>query len=239
MKRSLASALALAALPFAGPAHAAQEFAAVSLAGADTLEEWYNLNNTNYAGYGGFATHTAAWPAAIAPNSGSGDAAWNKVAGTSGYLASASTNGIYTPGEPLGSFSISDLTPLAGLETVVFQLDIEIASGSFAAPVLSYNDGAQNLTPTFAETLYTEVKTGGMGSSTRYVYAFQWDLASVGDITAFTLAWTVPAAHTITYGAQLQQSDTFTGSAIPEPSAFAALTGLCALGCAAARRRRS
>lgn len=230
--------LTASALLLSGSAHGAQEFAAISLAGSAGTEGWYDLNNANYSGYGGYATHTAAWPSAIASNLGAGDATWNKTAGTSGYLASASTNGIYTPATPLGSFTVSDLTPLAGLETIVFQLDFEMASGTFVAPVLSYNGGAQNLAPAFTETVYTEIKTGGMGASTRYVHAFQWDLVSAGPIADFTLSWTVPAAHTITYGAQLSQSDAFTGSAIPEPATGAALAGLATLALAASRRRR-
>lgn len=234
----IATILALIA-GLAGSARAAQEFASFGLAGVSTSEGWYNLNNSNYAGYGGFATSTAAWPSAIASNFGSGDAGLNKLAGTSGYLASAATNGIYTPATPLGSFTVSDATPLAGLGTVVFQLDIEIASGTFAAPVLSYNGGSQNLAADFSSTVFSEVKSGGMGASVRYVYAYQWDLVSAGTITDFSIAWTVPAAHTITYGAQLQQSDAFAGSAIPEPSSFTALAGLGVLGLAASRRRRA
>ena len=236
MQRSLvllASVLALSAT-----ARAARQFAAFTLDGVSASEGWYDLNNGAYAGYGGYATHAAAWPSAIVSNLGSGDAGFDKIAGTSGYLASAATNGIYTPGSPLGSFTVSDATPLAGLETIVFQLDIEIASGTFAAPVLSYNGGTQNLAATFSSTVFSEIKSGGMGASVRYVYAYQWDLVSAGTITDFALSWTVPAAHTITYGAQLQQSDTFAGSAIPEPSSFAALAGLGVLGCAAFRRRR-
>lgn len=234
----IATTLALIA-GLAGSARAAQEFASFGLAGASTAEGWYGLNNANYAGYGGYATATAAWPSAIASNFGSGDAGFDKIAGTSGYLASAATNGIYTPGAPLGGFTVSDATPLAGLETVVFQLDIEIASGVFTAPVLSYNGGGQTLAASFASTVFSEVKSGGMGASVRYVYAYQWDLSSAGVITDFSISWTVPAAHTITYGAQLQQSDTFAGSAIPEPSSFAALAGVCVLGLAAGRRRRA
>lgn len=232
------SRLLLPFLLLAAAAHAAQEFADFSLAGTSVSEGWYNLNSTAYSGYGTHPTSTAAWPAAIASNFGSGDAAWDKISGTSGYLGGASTNAIYTPSTPLGAFTITDSTPLAGLETIVFQLDFEMASGTFVAPVLSYNGGDQNLVADFTATLFTEVKSGGMGDSTRYVYAYQWDLVSAGTITDFTVSWTVPAAHTLTYGAQLQQSNTFSGSAIPEPSSFAAFVGLATLGLAALRRRR-
>ncbi len=235
---ALATTLALIA-GFAASAHAAQEFASFGLAGASTSEGWYDLNNSNYSGYGSYPTATAAWPAAIVSNFGSGDAGFDKVAGTSGYLGSPSTNGVYTPGTPLGGFTVSDTTALAELQTVVFQLDMEIASGTFTAPVLSYNGGAQNLVADFSATVFEEVLSGGMGSSVRTVYAYQWDLVSAGSITDFSISWTVPAAHTITYGALLQQSDSFTGSAIPEPSSFAALAGLGVLALAATRRRRA
>lgn len=236
MHRSL-HLLALA-IALCGAARAAQEFAAFTLAGVSTSEGWYDLNNGAYAGYGGYATHTNAWPAAIASNLGEGDAGLNKRAGTSGYLASAATNGIYTPATPLGAFTVSDATPLAGLATIVFQLDFEMGSGVFAAPVLSYNGGSQNLAAAFSRTVYSEAKSGGMGASNRYVHAYQWDASAFGVVDDFTISWSAPAAHTITYGAWLQQSDTFAGAAIPEPSAFAAFAGLGALVLAASRRRR-
>lgn len=231
--RLLALAIALS-----GAARAAQEFAAFTLAGVSTSEGWYDLNNSAYAGYGGYATHTNAWPAAIASNLGEGDAGLNKQTGTSGYLASAATNGIYTPATPLGAFNVSDATPLTGLATIVFQLDFEMSSGVFAAPVLSYNGGSQNLTAAFSRTVYSEAKSGGMGASNRYVHAYQWDAFTLGMVTDFTISWSAPAAHTITYGAWLQQSDVFASSAIPEPASFGALAGLGALGMATSRRRR-
>lgn len=225
-------------LALAGAARAGQAFAVFTLAGASTSEGWYDLNNGAYAGYGGYATHASAWPSAIESNLGEGDAGLNKTAGTSGYLASAATNGIYTPASPLGVFTVADATPVAGLRTVVFQLDFEMSAGVFAAPALSYNGGSQNLAPVFSGTVFSEAKTGGMGASNRYVLAYQWDLSSAGAVADLAISWSAPAAHTITYGAWLQQSDTFAGAAIPEPSAFAALAGLATLALAASRRRR-
>src|SRR5690349_21815159 len=93
--------LALPAILFAGGILTADaqvaysDFLSPSFGGTTSTDGWFDLNSTNFPGYGSFGTAFNAWPAPVGSNqSGSGDALLDKLAGTSGYIASAATNAI-------------------------------------------------------------------------------------------------------------------------------------------------
>lgn len=214
------------------------------LVGTTQYEGWEGLTNANYPSppYPGFFNFTDPWPAPIASNiSGSaGNAGFDKVAG-GGYPGSASIYNFTAT----GTYAVSNTAALAGLETVVIQLDLGEGNSFFtAAPTLSYNGGAQNLAATFVEsgpgpTAFTNPQTGNPDTTT--LFGYQWDLSTITGITDYEVAWTTDQ-HVTTFNLRLDSSDTFSGNAItavPEPAAAAALGSLVALAFALLRRRRN
>lgn len=235
---SLLPALLMIAAAPALRANYAADFIAPVLGGVTDTDGWYDLNNVNFPGYGTHGTALGAWPQPIGSNqSGSGDAGLDKVAGTSGYLTSATSNVLYVPGTPLGVFTVADGTPVAGLSTVVLQIsstgDLGVSGAS-----LSFNGGDQSLAPTHAVLLASGNVTTAFGAAERFVWAYQWDLTTGVTVSNFSITFAAPAQHTMVFGARLDQASVYSGSAIPEPSAYAALAGLGALGLVASRRRR-
>jgi len=214
----------------------------LTFGGITEYEGWEGLTAANNPGYPDFFTFTDPWPAPIAPSitGSAGNAGFNKLSG-GGYPASASIYNFTVP----GTFAVLNSNPLAGLETVALQLDLGEGNSFFVAdPVLNYNGGSQNLAADFTQsgagpTAFTNPQTGNPDTTT--LFGYQWDLSGiVGPITDYEIAWTADA-HVTTYNLQLDSSDTFSGnaiSAVPEPSAFAALVGAVALGLATCRRRR-
>jgi hypothetical protein len=210
------------------------DFVAPALSGSTSTDGWFNLNSTNYSGYGSFPGLTN-WPAPIAANqSGSGDATFDKVDGTSGYLASATTNAIYSPDETnLGTFSVLDATALGSVSNILLQVGSTGNLGGTAL-TLNYNGGTQNLAPGYAMLISSNAVSTPFGPATYYVWGYQWDVTGLG-VTSFDATWTVAAAHDLTYGARLDQSSTFM-QVVPEPSS--ALLAIAGVGLAWLRRSR-
>ena len=225
------SALTAHAVSFAG------DFIAPAFTGTTDTDGWYDLNTTNFGSRGTFGTSTLAWSAPLDSNqSGAGDATWNKLTGTSGYLTGAASNVLYSP-NTLGTFIVADPTAVTGITNVLFQISSTGDLGASAA-TLSFNGGAQALAADLTQLVFSGGVTTAFGPATQYVWAYQWNLGSIaGSITDVAVTWTTAEPHNLTFGARLDQSSVFT-AAIPEPSAFAALAGLGVLALATTRRRR-
>lgn len=207
----------------------------VGLSGTTSEDGWYNLTSANFSGYGSFPG-SGAWPSPIGSNTpGSGDAELNKTAGAAylagegiysgGYSATANTSG--------ASFLASDSTVVAGLQTVVFQIEIVQAYGydfyNNVLPTLSYNGGNQKIAADY-NAILGQYQNGTFetpdGIQPLYVtlYGLQWDLSGITTpITSVEITWTT-VQHSVIYSAQLDQSSTFT-QVVPEPSTYA-LIGL-------------
>lgn len=238
-----------------------------SLAQAAFIDPGFT-GSTSYDGFTGFNKNypgiittgnypgTAAWSAPFESNTvDSGDATLNKIAG-SGYFSSSTTPGvdyIYSTlsgaqtanpsaANKVGTFTLTDLTPVAGLETVMFQIDIsfwESVGTAFPTtalyPVLNYNGGTQNLWSNNLELLSRGPLSSEFGTGVLDTWAFQWDLTGITEpITSFSITWSV-TNHAQTYGIRLDQGSEYV-QVIPEPSTLG-LFGLGAAGLACLRRR--
>jgi hypothetical protein len=208
----------------------------VSLPGNTESSGWDNLKASNpYWSANGYPTAypgAAAWPSPVAANvAGSqGSAVFMKETGN-GYFAGSS---LYDGGGA-GIFSISDGSPIAGLSTVVFQIDAGTSIG--VLPTLSYNGGSQALVPNYfaqadGEYLTFNFQTGQ--SFPTQNRAWQWDLTGLG-IDSYEITWgSVANNHLTQYEINLATGDSFI-QAIPEPSA-AVMASIVSL--ALFRRRR-
>lgn len=215
-------------------ANARAAFLLVSLPGESSQSLWTGLTAANYPGYPTYTTSTSPWPSAITPTGGAVGPAFNKVSGL-GFPSNG--GGIYVGGltSGTGTFAVSTTSPLADLETIVFQLEIEGVGASwgsvFSALSLNYNGGSQALAANWTQEV-SAINTGTMFGqpSTRFTLAFQWDLSAVVDpITSLNLVWT-GAEHSITSNLQLNQGDTM-AQVVPEPSTwFLLLLGAGAAG---------
>ncbi|HRJ72302.1 MAG TPA: PEP-CTERM sorting domain-containing protein [Terrimicrobiaceae bacterium] len=228
---SIATALALHSAPAA--------FLVIDLPGTSAQDSWSGLTPDNYPGYPSYPTSANAWPSPIA-GSGTGGALFNKTAGL-GFPSSG--GGIYVGGmtSGTGSFTLADAAPVAGLETVVFQIDFEGVGSDWATILtglsLNYNGGSQGLSATFTEVVSAVQTSVQFGQPAyRFSLAFQWDLTAIaGPITAFDVDWTA-AEHSVTYGMQLNQGDTMV-QAVPEPSVYGMMAA-AAIAVLVWRRRR-
>ena len=215
------------------PAHAAFT---VNLPGNTETSGWDNLKNSNsYWSANGYPTSypgTAAWPAPVAANAAGsqGSAVFMKESGN-GYFSGSS---LYDAGGA-GSFAISDDAPIAGLATIVLQIDAGTSIG--VPPTLNYNGGSQALAPEFSalgdgDYLTFNFETGQ--SFPTLNRAWQWDLTGLG-VNAYEIVWgSVANNHLTQYEINLSAGDTFT-QVVPEPSAVV-LVSFCSL--ALFRRRR-
>ncbi|MEO0795706.1 MAG: PEP-CTERM sorting domain-containing protein [Verrucomicrobiota bacterium] len=201
----------------------------VALPGLSQRSSWEDLNSSNYptsSGYNSFFTNTAGWSTPISADVGS--VTFDKVAGGGGYPASTSIYNFDTP----GSFFISASSPISGLETVVFQIDMVGAISG--GPTLSYNGGAQELAADISENMSGNFAFGGSPST---INAYQWDLSAIGvTISDFTIEWD-SIAHSASFAMQLDSGNAFEGTVIPEPSTYALIFGV-ASGLLLMRRMR-
>jgi hypothetical protein len=229
---------------------------ALNLSGNTSYDGWNNLTVANYPGFPAFPG-TGNWPHPIVANTaGSGDATFNKIANGNGGGAEPAGESIYNggfsadPNVQGATFAVADSTPLANLQTVIFQLDIGEAFGydlwNGSAPLLTYTTAFGSFTQAAAfSDLLVRYDTGqsvdmpiGPGGELEPVEiyqnlrAYQFDLSGVTDpITSIEIDYTA-VQHSQIYAMQLDQSDTPYSQAafiqaVPEPStyALAALAG--------------
>ncbi len=228
----LSGVLAISAALVAPTARGA--FVNLGLPGASSQSSWSGLTATQYPGYPGYATSSAAWPAPIAATGGVEGLLLDK---TSGLGFPSNGGGIYVGGLSSGTgayqiFSGESVT-LGGLETVVFQIEIEGVGAAWTSILsglsLDYNGGTQALVPAFASEV-SAISAGEMFGepAMRFCLAFQWDLSGqLADVESFRIGWTA-AEHSMSSGFQINQGDTMV-QAIPEPTVWA----LVCLGAAA------
>ncbi len=189
------------------------------------------LSSANYAGYGTHGTSNDPWPDAIGSNTvGSGDAWFNKTSG-SGYLAGA---GAYSP-SGAGTFTIHDLTALANLQTIIFQMEVNYrgTGAEFDSTLVTLIIDGTNYSPTHATWFSQEPGTGVVLESND-IYAYQWDLTGVSGIDSFEINWNGPGNGQIT-SLELVQGANYV-QVVPEPSSLACVA--FAAGLIGLRRRR-
>lgn len=199
------------------------------LTGSISYDGWDGLTGTQYPGYGSYPG-LSPWPGPMVANeAGSGDGTFAIVSG-SGYAA---TNSLYSPSG--GTFSASDPTPLADLETIVFAMSIGDGEAPGSAPVLTVN-GTNLGEATSAWTLGESDQVIGGMDVTVSTLAYQWDLTTVASVSSFDVSFGL-GSHGTLYALQLEQSDTYTlinPVAVPEPT----MAGLLATGGVVLLRRR-
>lgn len=242
--RPLRISLTAAAL-FAGASSAFGLIGPV-LPGTTDFDGWDNLSITNpqvasttapfpFPGFPG----AAPWPTAIdsvltqgttdiADDDPTGDAGFIKTAGN-GYPASTT---IYSSPFANGTYSVSDTTPVPGLETVLFQIEIGEGSAGFldATPTLTVN--GTTAVPLFEGGVQSIVDApnpfSGPGASDATLnlatLGYQWDVSGLGPISSFDVAFTTAGTSTTIFQLQLDQGDTFAAvSGIPEPTSAVAV----------------
>lgn len=190
----------------------------ITLPGSTESSSWV-LNSTNYPSPvypAGFAGPVSAWGAAAAPTSGDSSALLNKVSGGGGFF----TSYMYTEGA-IGSFRIYDDSPLASLQTLVFQGNMSLNP----TPVLNLNGGAQSV----AATYFHQNEIPGYDD-----FTYQWDLTGVTDpITSYEILF---SGHFAATSFEIDAGSNF-AQVVPEPSAC--LLGCSALALTLIRRRRA
>ncbi|MET0261258.1 MAG: hypothetical protein ABW223_00055 [Rariglobus sp.] len=203
------------------------------LPGNSSVVEWTNLSSTSVA---------------LAPSTGSGSIAVETPGGKSGmgfysytghYSFTAATTAVFDVANVILQYS-GGWNPDYSFETYL-SFD-QTSPTTVKGPVLSYTlsgGGSGQVNATFASVLSGPVtvfvEAVGMEVAF-YDYAWQWDLSSIaGTITGVSIVTDVPV-HTSVTGVQIALGDTFASSAIPEPSAYAAIAGALILAGACMRR---
>lgn len=236
-----------------------------------TNNSWVNLSSVaangvaGVTGTGGFPG-TSAWTAPIVSQVDSSigsvggalaGAALSKVSNGTGGGPYGAGGSMYfggfasTVNNNGGTLRVTDTTPLAGLETVVFQLGFgEAWTYDFynhALPTLSYTTASGTTTGVAAsysaklEQFFNGTVAMPTGDENVYInqWGLQWDLSGVTQpITSFSIDFT-GVQHAQLYGLTLTQSDVFSQViAVPEPGTYAMmLAGLGAVGFVVRRRK--
>lgn len=203
------------------PAHA--QFYEFSFPGTSSFDGWENMNAVNFQGFGSFPG-TSAWPQAAAANApGSGDAGLMKLSGAAFFASSSLYFGsLQQVSNALGAtLRVSDATPVAGLRTVAFQIQIgEVMGYDFhlpsGVPVLKLNGSSEGLPASLAVVL-NQYQNGTFespdtGEEPIYVntWAFEWHLPEGGPVTSLAIEFG-GVTHAQIYAMRLDQSATPTG----------------------------
>lgn len=261
MTPKLNPSLALVALSLSLASAASAALTSIALPGTTQTDVWARdtastdgpLTIAGSPGRGGFPG-SAPWGSPILSPSG-GDANLLKTANGAAGGPYPAGSGLYfgsfgsVPNTNGGQLTVTEPTAIAGLSTVVFQVEIGEAWTydlyNDVLPTLSYNGGSQNLAATYS-SLFDKVYNGTIampsGEETLYIntYALQWDLASLGPITSFSISFN-GVEHATLSALQLDQGSaqapaSLLPAAVPEPTALAFLAASLAL---TGRRRRA
>lgn len=209
------------------------------LPGTTDFDGWDNLTVTNpqvaaaSPSFPSFPGSTL-WPEAIESHvAGSGDATFDKTAGF-GYPAGGS---IYSSPFDNGSYSVADSTPVAGIETVLFQIQIGAGSAGYldGTPTLTVN--GSTLVPLADSAVISSgiINDPQFGNIDLGTLAYQWDLTGLGPVTSFDVEFTTDGTSTQIYALQLDQGSDYI-AAVPEPSSLV-LLGLGSVALLIWRRR--
>jgi hypothetical protein len=225
--------------------------------GSSSSDGWKNINTATFPGFGRFPGPSA-WLNPMESNAAnSGDAQIFRAAGSGvggGPFVSGSSiyfgdsNPVHLPNVFGGTLRVSDPTPLSGLQTLVFQIQIgEVLGHDFfdptGAPGLKINGGSSMVTPLFAgvvdrfqDGFFTSPATGLPEPVYVNTWGYQWDVSTFGPISSFTIEFS-GVTHAQIYELQLDQSSQlFAAALIPEPSVWSLLLAAALAGC---MRRKS
>ncbi len=262
---------------------------AVDFGAGSKYDGWYNLSNNTTtpmtkvihgeehdlygsSGYGGFPG-SGAWPSPIdsqlQSNAGA-KATLDKVANGSGGGPYPASSGIYYGGfngDPNingGILGVNEASPLSGLGTIVFQVQIgeaftydyyDDATLGLQVPSLTLNfdgDSPVTLSADFSELIYAayngtiEMPTGPGGTMQDEdlfinLYGYQWDVSDYSDVVSFDIEFTA-VQHAQLYALQLDQSTVDYGNTsmipVPEPETWALVFGSAAFLIGIIRRKR-
>lgn len=256
MRSMRATGLSVAVMGLFVSISAHAQFIDPALPGITDFDGWDNLSITNpqilnaSPPFPTFTTGGAPWPEPIesvltqgtptaADDDPTGDAYFDKTSGF-GYPAGVS---IYSTPFGSGTFQVSDDTPVANLETIIFQVEIGEGSSGFLAGDATLTINETTLVPLFAagfDAGAPQPNPFGGGTISVPIFSYQWDLTGLGPVTSFDIDFGTAGTSTTIFALQLDQGSEFV-EVVPEASSMilAGIGSLTALGIAVRRRRRS
>lgn len=219
--------MVVAALVLTGAASRAQ-FYEFTFPGESSFDGWENLNSSTFP-YGWFPG-SAAWPGPVGSNAeGSGDADLIRVAGANGGGPFFASDSLYfggvnpTPNTLGGTLRVADATPVAGVRTIVFQIqtgeayahDFHLPSG---LPVLKLNGSTNGVVPASIAVLNRfydgEFDVDEDQSEAMFVntWGFEWHLPE-GEVTSFAIDFSA-VMHARIHRMRLDQSSAVVTSGV-------------------------
>lgn len=211
-------------------------------AGNTETAQWYDLNRSNPLlseanGYNhNYQTPNVGWAQPLADMTGTTSAGLDKVAGTDLYVAGG---GLFSFSAP-GVLFVEDTAPLAGVQTILIQLETEYVMGgpeSFVfEPTLYLNGEATALVADFSSSL---TGSGVNYNETSTLFFYQWDLSGLASpVDEFKIEWSTGDYY---YNLDMELNTTdvaYNGLTVPEPQTYALFAGLGAICVAVIRRRK-
>lgn len=217
--------------------------------GSSVFDGWKNLNSANFSGYGSFPG-SSPWPSPIDSNTdGSEDAVLSRVAGSGGAGPFLSSSSIYfgsffqVPNALGGTLRVSDSSPLAGLRTVLLQIQVGEAAGydfrqPTGYPMLKINGTTNAISPSFPRYLLGHFQSGTFPSPATgldepvYIntWIFQWNLGEGVAVSSLEIDFSC-VTHAQVYELQLDQATAaFSSQIIPTASTEPPRLGILSIG---------